>query len=224
MDGDGHRRCRELLGPYVLGHLTATEIGEVEAHLATCQACAEDAAEIAPLARALPERGSEPVPGPSPSDFEEQVVTLARRRRRRPRQVVATAAAIVVVLGIGVGVTQLRQTPDQGLGIREPVAAIVSDPGVVVSDAAVMPHTWGTEVFLTVDGLEEDVVYEVVLTTSDGDEVSAGTLLGDAARPVVCVMNGARLREDVTAFEVRRADDRRAVVVSELQPYDPAAV
>ena len=223
MDGDAHQRCRELLGPYVLGHLTPADIGEVEAHLATCQACAEDAAEIAPLARALPERGSEPVPGPSVADFEDQVVALARRRRRRPRQLATVAAALLLVVGLGVGVTQLRPTADQGLGIREPVAAVVADPGLVVSDAAVMPHTWGTEVFLTVEGLEEDVTYEVVLTASDGTEISAGTLLGDAARPVVCVMNGARLREDVTAFEVRRADDGRAVVVSDLQPYDPAA-
>lgn len=223
MVGDQHRRCRELLGPYVLGHLGPDEVGEVEAHLATCADCAGDAAELAPLAGALPARGSEPSRGPSMDELEEQVVVLARRRRRRPR-LVASAAALVLILGIAVGVSQLGPTPTQGLGVREEVASVDSVQGLEVSDAAVMPHTWGTEVFLTVEGLDEDAEYELVLVASDGAEIAAGTLLGDAARPVRCIMNGARLREDVVSFELRRSDDQVAVIVSELAPYTPEEV
>jgi predicted anti-sigma-YlaC factor YlaD len=220
MESDAHTRCRELLGPYVLGHLGPDEEAEVEAHLAVCASCADDAAEIAPLASRLPARGSAPRPGPSMAELEEQVVRVAARRRRRPRQLAATTA-VVAVLGGVVALGQLGPEPSQGLGVREPVAAVVVDDGVAVDDAAVMPHTWGTEVFFTVEGLEDDVVYEVVLREVDGGEVPAGTLIGDSARPVVCVMNGAQLREDVTGFELRRVDDGRAVVQSELQPYVP---
>jgi hypothetical protein len=219
MDADGHRRCRELLGPYVLGHLDAAEVEEVDAHCLTCEACRDDLAEIAPVAGTLPPRGSRPRAGPTMRDLEEQVVRSAHRRRHRPRRL-AAVASLVLLVGIAVGVTQQLGTPDQGLGVREAVAAVRAD-GVVVSEASVMPHTWGTEVFFTVEGLEDGATYEVVLIGRDGEEVDAGTLIGDSTLPVVCVMNGAKLREDVRAFEVRRADDGAAVVISDLQAYTP---
>lgn len=222
MEADAHRRCRELLGPYVLGHLTADERDEVDAHCRTCAACRDDLADIAPVAAALPARGSAPRLGPSLSDLEEQVVRAARRRRRLPARL-ATAASLVLVAVVAVGITQQVGTPDQGLGVREDVAA-VRTVDVEVTEASVMPHTWGTEVFLTVEGLDDGATYEVVLIGRDGEEVSAGTLLGDSTLPVVCVMNGAKLREDVRAFELRQVDDGTPVVVSDLQPYTPGEV
>lgn len=219
MEADAHRRCRELLGPYVLGHLTAAERDEVDDHCRTCEDCRDDLAEIAPVAAALPARGSEPRLGPTLRDLEEQVVRAADRRRRLPRRL-AAAASVVLVAVVAVGVTQQVGTPDQGLGIREDVAAVRATDAEV-TEASVMPHTWGTEVFLTVEGLEDGTTYEVVLIGRDGEEVSAGTLIGDSTLPVVCVMNGAKLRQDVRAFELRRADDGDAVVISDLQAYTP---
>lgn len=224
MDADAHRRCRELLGPYVLGHLGPAEVAEVERHCLRCEVCAADLAEIAPLATALPPRGSEPRRGPSLQDLEDQVVRAARRRRRLPYQLAAAASAVLVV-ALSVGVTQQLGVPDQGLGIREDVAALEVAAGpVAVSEASVMPHTWGTEVFFTVEGLEDGATYEVVLLGRDGEEASAGTLLGDSTLPVVCVLNGAKLRQDVVAFEVREADTATVVWSSQLQPYTPGEV
>lgn len=44
-----HRSWRELLGSYVLGHLTTEETAEVRQHLDTCEECRTEVAELMPL-------------------------------------------------------------------------------------------------------------------------------------------------------------------------------
>ncbi len=48
-----HRRLRELLGSYALGHLDEVDAARVRAHLDGCAACSADLAEIGPLAGLL---------------------------------------------------------------------------------------------------------------------------------------------------------------------------
>ena len=46
---DEHRRLRASLGVWVLGALDGRERREVEAHLASCEDCATEEAELSPL-------------------------------------------------------------------------------------------------------------------------------------------------------------------------------
>jgi hypothetical protein len=63
------------------------------------------------------------------------------------------------------------------------------------------------------------VVYALDLEDAEGERTSAGTFLGDADLEVVCVMNGAVLREDVATIVV--TDETGAEVLrAELDPVD----
>lgn len=137
-------------------------------------------------------------------------------------RVLGPVAAGVIGVAISLGVVLGGGTPQPGLGVEEPIAFEVQ-PGGLEVDARLVPHTWGTEVFLDMVGLVDGERYRVELETDDGSRVSAGTFLGDAELEVVCVMNGAVLREDVRAIVVTTSDDVE-VMRSELETVDYRSV
>ena len=137
-------------------------------------------------------------------------------------RVAAPAAAVVLVAAIAVGVLRDGGSPAPGLGVDEPIAFDVTADGLAV-DARLVPHTWGTEVFLEMTGTVDGEIYRVDLEATDGTTVSAGTFLGDDDLEVVCVMNGALLREDTVAVTVTTADGT-PVMRAPLDPVDYRSV
>lgn len=131
-------------------------------------------------------------------------------RRSRNRWGIAGLAASLVALMVAGGVILVGGDDEPGLGVEEPVAFEVAVDTVEV-EASVVPHTWGTEVFLTMDGLIDGELYYVDLAGSDGESVSAGTFIGDAELEVVCIMNGAMLREDVAEIVISTADGEQVM-------------
>ena len=87
--------CRELLGGYVLRALDPSDDEKVRIHLASCERCAVEHAELSPLPTMLDLAGSaDAVPARPPAALEEAVLDrFARegpdrpaRRRWRPRR------------------------------------------------------------------------------------------------------------------------------------------
>lgn len=115
-----------LVGPYLLDALGADERAAFEAHLAECEACAEEVDSLRSATAAL----AEPVPADPPSDLRRRVLAAAaatpqeaplvgsgrparpeRRHRRRRWALVAAAAVAVVALGAGVTAVVTHDEP-----------------------------------------------------------------------------------------------------------------
>lgn len=139
-------RVRELLPEHVRGAADPTEAAQVEAHLATCDACAAEAALLGALWTSRPE---------PPADLADRIRRAladdaetnpgsggAGRRRAVPGWLVA-AAALVVALGTGLfwhDVTQGGADVPLAAAALDPVAeeAWIEDAAVVVAGAPVL--------------------------------------------------------------------------------------
>ncbi|MBE0010408.1 MULTISPECIES: hypothetical protein [unclassified Arthrobacter] len=143
--------------------------------------------------------------------------------RRAPRSRVAflglAAAGLLILGGLGgSAVSALLQAPPEGppgaLGAVEEVT-FPTIPDGTSFDAALVAHTWGTETVLEVDGLAEGEIFEVILVSEDGAELTSGTFFG-AEQTITCRMNAALMREDVSQLQIRDASG--SVVVSSSVP------
>ena len=142
-----------------------------------------------------------------PADLQERTLSLIgqardselakRRRQRRQRSALAAVAAVLLVaVGLLVVWPQFSAPPQEPLAFSE-VA------GGVDAEGSLIPHTWGTEANLLIEGLDDGRNYRAAFTKSDGAEVPAGTFIGTEAQPVDCNLNAAVLRENATQLEVR---------------------
>lgn len=227
MRAEGCNRYRELLGAYVLGRLEEDERRELERHISECPRCRAEVSELRSVTELLPlarvPEASDEEPGPPP-DLEEQVVAEAESRRWRERSWsrALTAAAVLLLVVVGALIVFGTREPGQpGLGEVEPVAFSVTREDVS-ADAAVVAHTWGTEVLLEVEGLEAGEVYTVSIERMDGAPVPTGTFIGVRDATVDCQLNGAVLRQDARAVVVMSADGD-VVLRSDLEQHSPEA-
>jgi hypothetical protein len=230
---DDHRRYRELLGAYVLGQLEGAETVELERHLGECASCQAEVAELRALASVLPaadpSRPTQQSAGWDPSpELEDRVVdaVLAERGARSSRRpfgvwerfAVGLAAAAAIVAAV-IGLTAVLTAPQgpPGLGEVEPIA-FSEAPKNVSTEAAVVAHTWGTEIRLKVEGLKAGEIYTVRLERDTGELVSAGTFVAIEDKPVECRLNGAVLRQDARAISVANAASGEVVMRANLKP------
>ncbi|WZH50638.1 MAG: hypothetical protein PIR53_11435 [Nocardioides alkalitolerans] len=198
-------RRDELVAGAVTGHLDAAEQAELDV------LCREDptvAAEIEEL-RAVSDRIG------ALGTWEEPPAPRAAAPRRR-RTLLAAAAALVVGTGLGVAGTLVAQQagdepeapevtgPPGTLGVAEPVRfePVAGSPAAEAEvRAEVIPHTWGTEAVIDVDGLAVGETYDVLFLDADGSPVSAGAFLGSTVE-IHCSLNAAVLREDVVTLQI----------------------
>lgn len=228
-----HLDAIENIPAYALDALDPEEAAEVAEHLRVCEACRRELASYEPLPYAL----ALSVPdAPPPEESRERLLGQtgpvralpeargdAPHRRGPSRRTVLAFAAALLVAAIGssaVFFSTARQGPP-GLGEAEPIA-FSEAPGGVSTDAAVVAHTWGTEVVLEIEGLRSGEVYAVVLEREGGEPVEAGSFIGTEAGPVECSLNGAVLRQDARAVLVVDADGG-VVMESELAPRPESA-
>jgi hypothetical protein len=148
-------RVRDHLPELISGRLERADAVEVEAHLAVCEGCREEAEVLAVLARARPEAPSG-LEGRIKTRVREEfghrekpagVIPLRRRFQRTPAWALSAAALVVLALGT----TALWDRNGQDL---------VQDP-IVVANQEPLPEAWlwddgivaGAPVF---DGLTEE--------------------------------------------------------------------
>ncbi len=205
MSTSSERRA-ELIAGAVTGHLDEAEQGELDA------LCREDprvAAEVEEL-RGVSERIG------ALGSWEEPAPARAVDAPRRRRALLAAAAALVAGVGLGTAGTLVVQQAGEGedptgptgppgtLGVAEPVrfepASGAAAAGAEVR-AEVVPHTWGTEAVLDVEGLAVGTTYDVRFLDASGSPVSAGAFLGSEVE-MHCSLNAPVLREDVVTLQI----------------------
>lgn len=231
MNEDEHTRLREMLGSYSLGHLPEAEVARVRAHLEGCAECRAELETIAPLAALL--RSVDPAvfaaPPTPPPDLGERIrhqVAAEREQRdaderarrrdeharsRRRRLAGALVAAVVLIAGIGTGVVVGRSTaplsPAAAPVPLEPIALLPTPAGLgaglEVSEAGLVPHTWGTELRMEAAGFAEGAVFRAQMRDADGRWTPAGEFLGIGAASMTCNLQSSVLRDDVVEIVVR---------------------
>lgn len=204
-------RWRELIGLYVLDRLEAERRAELERHLDECHDCCSEVEELGGIATTLatvdPDR-LEADDEPSPW-LEQRIVSQLRHSRRAERRRLwlrRLAPALAAAAAAAVTAVSLVSLDDDPSAVpTEPVVFAVVAPGIDV-EGKLIAHTWGVEVNLVAEGLEDGQRYIARLENANGELVGAGTFIGVSSRPVVCKLNGAVLREDTRAFVVTTPD------------------
>ena len=116
-------RFEKLLGPYVLGELTAGEERELERHLESCPSCRNDLDEVRRAHGMLQAAAAGP-----PPELKDWVLARARNERRhtpagRWRIWLPVAAALLVVALLGFGLLRAFTGPSDGLALTATSAA-----------------------------------------------------------------------------------------------------
>lgn len=219
MDGSGEPvnrgACRELRGDLAARALGVSEPdggAALDAHLDGCAECRDELADLRGVAEALGRADADRVadPAEAPSGLSARIFELvgegvaADRRRRR---VIAGASAVLAAAAVIVAV--LVWQGDSAGGRHIEFAATAGATG----SAELVSRSWGTEVSLDVDGLDEGEVYWLWLTGDDGKRVVAGTLIGTGGS-VRAVLASAIPTAD--ARRIWMTDEADAVVLDAL--------
>ena len=170
------RRWREMLGAYLLGHLTADERVGLEAHLDGCAECRAELAELKPVASALAAAdpghlGTPPAPPVELADRVFEHVRAGRRlanRRRWALRIGAGVAAAAVAISVAVIV---RPAPKP----QKEEVAFTTVPAGVVASATLYKRPAGVEVWLQVRGLKTGKTYSLWVERTDGKHIECGT-------------------------------------------------
>jgi len=189
-----HSRIDELLGPYVLGALDPEEEQRIEAHLAECHVCREEAEKLHQLNRFLDQAWTPPPPNLKTRIMRE----LPRRGRSRSwRPALAAAAVLAVVLIAGTIYAEVLQR-------RETVAA-----SATLSPTELAPGAGGqvrlesagtnTRVELRVSGLprlRSSEYYEFWFVGVAGKRISGGGFTVDSGGQATVRMNAPDVADE----------------------------
>lgn len=207
------RRARLSLGVLVLGVIDPEERPALETHLAGCERCAAELAELAVLPGLLhrvdPVQGTDGLPAPPPR-FSDKIVTEARARARRGRRrlaAVGTAAAALVVAAALLVPGMVSDDPAPGSVAGRAIVVERTDPTTAVT--ARVSLDWqesGTRLTMVLGGVGPGERCRLVALDDAGErEVAAiwvATYKGRAS------VTGATSfsRRSITSLQVIRSD------------------
>lgn len=176
------RGCEQrlALGAYVVGALDGGERADVEAHLASCEACQREYAQLAPLPTLLGRVREADVlagpPRPSPALLDHTLAELGARaardrRRRRLRGVLAVAAAAIIAAG---GTAAGLELVGGQASSASSVTQVSAQAGPVTARVGLSPRSWGTAVTVALTGVPPGQRCQLIAVGRDGrSEVAA---------------------------------------------------
>jgi len=163
------------LGAYLLGALDGSDRARVAVHLATCPACRDDLAGLAPLPGLLARiHHDEPVTDATshPGNAELLLAQIARiRRRRRGMAAGVAAACAAVALGIFGAQQVLRGT----VGPHSVVVAVTNPSSHVSGRATLLATSTGTSVVVGITGVPAETRCQLIVRGLDGRREIAAT-------------------------------------------------
>jgi Anti-sigma-K factor rskA, C-terminal/Putative zinc-finger len=207
-------RHGELMGPYLLGELTAEEQRELELHLEECAGCRSELESIRHTHELLRKEAAT-MP---PPELKDRVLAQAtgevsehyRSYRRRWRLLVPAAAALLVIAFLGVGLLWATRSDSS---VNLPLTATTLAPGAsgVVREEAAGANI---RIKLEVQGLpelREDEYYEMWYYTEEedgGERISCGSFRPAPDGPTTVYLTTPVNARDYPEIEVtREADD-----------------
>ncbi|MFL6135931.1 MAG: anti-sigma factor family protein [Nocardioidaceae bacterium] len=216
--GIGCHEARMSLGVLVLGAIEPEDRPVIEAHLATCESCSAELAQLAVLPGLMHHvdvPAVQPVEFPGLGDrLRSAGSDLAARRRdqgRRRRQMAGVAG--LVAASVAVAVLAVGRLPEVGLPGRatSPVVATAGHPGSAVSARFVLrPRSAGTRVSVSLHGVRSRQRCSLVAVSASGRrEVAASwvasysgaaTVEGTTSLPIADIARLQVVRPDGTAL------------------------
>jgi anti-sigma factor RsiW len=173
------------VGAYSMGLLDERDRRAFEDHLAGCESCAAELAELSPMAALL--KGVEPVGAGAGAhrgaaehpaggaDVTQLIHRRATRQRQHRRwQVVVGAAAGIVLIGGGIGVGVAAASQHGGPGAPAVTIAgqlhSATDPGTgAAGTVGLQAKAWGTVVTLDLSKVHGPVECEAVAVSRSGE-------------------------------------------------------
>ncbi|KPI17426.1 MULTISPECIES: anti-sigma factor family protein [Streptomyces] len=188
----------ETVGAYALGILDDAEATAFEAHLATCEWCAQQLDELAgmepmlaaladlPASQGTPAIGESLAARPSPRLAERLVDEVSERRavkRRRGLYLVAAAAALIIggpltVMAVNGGGTTTTASPDKAMATSPAKAAFdvmtdkksATDPSTKVNAVvAIEKKDWGTHAVLQLKNVKGPLKCSLIAVGKNGE-------------------------------------------------------
>jgi anti-sigma factor RsiW len=212
-----------LIGAYVLDTLEPDERSDVDAHLATCETCRAELADLEAMREALGEIPPEALlHGPPDADVVlqrtlRQIREEKSRGARWQRGVITGAAALALVAAIGGGVLVGRGTGDAGpTSAQQAIPSATAAPGAraattldpvtnVRLTASVTPAAGWVRVNASVAGIPHGEDCRLIVVARNGDrQIAGGWLVSEQGE-----VNGTNLDgsasiapDDVASVEV----------------------
>ena len=178
MTDDDHDRYAQWGAAYTLGALDPDDRRAFETHLATCNLCAAELAELAVLPGLIAKTGpgdvehrADPARAAAIADTAGHEMSELRRRSQRWQ---LTAAGLAVAAAALVAFV-LVDPGDGGNDAPPTQAATVAATTATTTEVAVSPRAWGTEITLAITGLPVRDSYQLWAVDSRGKWVSAAT-------------------------------------------------
>jgi hypothetical protein len=165
------------LGAYALGLLEDRDKAAFEAHLATCDTCAEELGMMSPVASLL--KGLEPVElpedtqaGPLPVDLLRRRAEVSRRRFRWQVAVAAAACAAAIGGGVAIGVASAThgQTPFAGLVMSGQQHKAIDPSTGVTGTVGLVAKGWGTQVTLDLADVHGPIECQLIAVSTTGEQ------------------------------------------------------
>lgn len=163
------------LGAYLLGALDPRERADVESHLASCQACRDELAELAPLPGLMSRLSlDEALSGPPPVDdtiLERLLAATTRERQHasRRRWLAVAAAAVIIAGGTTAGVSMWHSMHTTHW---QQVSAAAGPVSMVVD---MQSATTGTVLQLSLRGVPSGERCRLIAVADDGTRDVAGS-------------------------------------------------
>ncbi|MEJ7872259.1 MAG: anti-sigma factor [Rubrobacteraceae bacterium] len=183
-----HQETRDLLGPFLMGDLSAEDERMVEEHLEDCASCREEVDSLRLAHERLAEFAA--VVEPPPPRLKDRAVggipRPAARRFVPPSWLVAAAAALLVALGVAYG-TSLLGGGEVAAATLEPTGWAPEAGGELRVESPA-PNTQARLEVWNLPRLEEGEYYELWFGKGEG-RISAGTFTVDERGNVTSYMH-----------------------------------
>jgi anti-sigma factor RsiW len=212
------------LASYALGSLSSVDHARVQHHLADCQACRDELADIAGVLGLLRRIKTDQVgtpPADRPGDPAPPADTRPMARSRRT-SLVAGLAVLLLVTAIVVAARPMLGggQPAQLSSARTWTA---TDPiSKISADAQLARQPWGTSIRLQLQNLPPRLTCRLVVRAVDGSQQTIGTWRSGYAHSVSVPASTAYGSRTIAALDVVADQGRRLISLSPPRSANPS--